>query len=175
LLALLIAPFLVSVAAAATATTVGPVVLAVPDGFQPFQTQRLKKSWVAAWTKSVRKGTLKTLLQVTVVDLGRTAASQDSNSYAEKYLHQFLTDMEHRRSHYAASPVSHVVLAGLPAVRATWNGLVGDNPAVGVMYSVIVQDRYAVVFHTQDLGSLPSSGMLEAMQAIEAVTLAAIS
>jgi hypothetical protein len=43
------------------------------------------------------------------------------------------------------------------------------------MYSVIVENKYAVIFHTQDLGSTPSSGMFEAMQAIEAATLAAAS
>jgi hypothetical protein len=170
LLALAAALSLNCVAAGSTPTTVGPIVISVPDGFQPFQTQRLKKSLVAAWTKSVRKGTLKTLLQVNVVDLGKSAASADPSRYAEKYLQQFLSEIEHRRSHYAVSPVSHVVLAGLPAVRASWNGSVGDNPAVGVMYSVVVQNRYAVVFHTQDLGTLPTTGMLEAMQAIEAVS-----
>jgi hypothetical protein len=39
------------------------------------------------------------------------------------------------------------------------------------MYSVIVANRYAVIFHTQDLGNTPSSGMFEAMQAIESATL----
>ena len=51
----------------------------------------------------------------------------------------------------------------------------GGRPVVGVMYSVIVQNRYAVIFHTQDLGSTPSSGMFEAMQSIESATLAASS
>jgi hypothetical protein len=40
------------------------------------------------------------------------------------------------------------------------------------MYSVIVHNRFAVIFHTQDLGSTPTSGMFEAMQSIEAATLA---
>jgi hypothetical protein len=118
---------------------------------------------------------MKTLLQINVVDFGKSAAAQDTSAHAENYLRQFLTGIEQRRANYRASPVSRVALAGLPAVRATWNGSVGDRPAVGVMYSVIVGNRYAVVFHTQDLGSLPTAGMLEAMQAIEAVTLAGIS
>jgi hypothetical protein len=40
------------------------------------------------------------------------------------------------------------------------------------MYSVIVRNRFAVIFHTQDLGNTPTSGMFEAMQSIEAATLA---
>jgi hypothetical protein len=160
---------------AAVPTTVGPIVITVPDGFQPAQTQRLKKALVSAWTKSVRDGSMKTLLQINVVDFGAPAASQHVSIYAEKYLRQFLGGIERRRSRYVSSPVAHVTLAGLPAVRATWNGALGDREVVGVMYSVIVQNRFAVIFHTQDLGSMPTSGMLEAMQAIESVSLAGIS
>jgi hypothetical protein len=56
-------------------------------------------------------------------------------------------------------------------VRATWNGSVGGRPAVGVMYSVIVHNKFAVILHTQDLGSTPTSGMFEAMSAIESVAV----
>jgi hypothetical protein len=163
--------------------TVGPIVISVPDGFQHAQTQRQKKLLVTAWTKSVRDGSMKTLLQINVVDFGAPGASQhagphstqDSSVYAEKYLRQFLGGIEHRRSRYVSSPVAHIELAGLPAVRATWNGAIGDRAAVGVMYSVIVRNRFAVILHTQDLGSTPTSGMLEAMRAIESVGLAGIS
>ena len=176
LAALLLAQFLLAAAAQATSATVGPVVIAVPDGFEAAPTQRLKKTRVAAWTKSVRNGGLKTLLQVNVVDFGsspgKPAASRDLNHYAEQYLHQFLGSIEQRRTHFVASPVAHIKLAGLPALRATWNGTVGGRAAVGVMYSVIVQNRYAVILHTQDLGNTPTSGMFEAMQSIEAVALA---
>lgn len=172
---ILVAQFLLAVPVHAAPVTVGPVVIIVPDGFQAAQTQRLKKTLITAWTKSVRNQGLKTLLQINVVDFGsppgKPAAPQDLNSYAEKYLHQFLGGIERRRSNYVSSPVAHIELAGLPAARATWNGSVGGRAAVGVMYSVIVQNRYAVIFHTQDLGSTPTSGMFEAMQAIEAATL----
>ncbi len=172
-LAVLIAP------AHAAPATVGPVVIAVPAGFAAAQTQKQKKTLITAWTKSVRNGSLKTLLQINVIEFtsvpGKTAADspQDQTSHAERYLRQFLGAIERRRTYYTSSPSAHIKLAGLPAVRATWNGAVGGRPVVGVMYSVIVENRYAVVFHTQDLGSAPSTGMFEAMQAIEATTLAA--
>jgi hypothetical protein len=175
LIALFATLFIADAAFAAAPAHVGPIVITVPDGFQAAQTQRMKKALVTAWTKSVRDGSMKTLLQINVVDFGAPAASQDTSIYAEKYLRQFLSGIERRRSHYVSSPVAHIQLAGLPAVRATWNGAVGDHAAVGVMYSVIVRNRFAVILHTQDLGSVPTTGMLEAMRAIESVSLAGIS
>jgi hypothetical protein len=173
---LLAAQFLLAIAAHAAPVTVGPVVISVPQGFEAAQTQRLKKTLITAWTKSVRSAGLKTLLQINVIDFGsapgKPAAPQDLNTYAEKYLHQFLDGIERRRTNYVSSPIAHIKLAGLPAARATWNGAVGGRAAVGVMYSVIVHNRFAVIFHTQDLGSTPTSGMFEAMQSIEAATLA---
>lgn len=178
---MLAAQFLLAIAAHAAPVhaapvTVGPVIITVPEGFEAAQTQRLKKTLITAWTKSVRGAGLKTLLQINVIDFGsapgKPAAPQDLNIYAEKYLHQFLDGVERRRTNYVSSPIAHIKLAGLPAARATWNGTVGGRAAVGVMYSVIVHNRFAVIFHTQDLGSTPTSGMFEAMQSIEAATLA---
>jgi hypothetical protein len=166
----LAACFFWTVALGDTPTTVGPIVIGVPDGFQHAQTQRQKKLLISAWTKSVRDGSMKTLLQINVVDIGTAGEAS-----AEKYLGQFLTEVGRRRSPYSASPVAHIQLAGLPAVRATWNGSIGGRHAVGVMYSVIVRNRFAVILHTQDLGSIPTTGMLEAMHAIESVGLAGIS
>jgi hypothetical protein len=172
----LAAQFLLAMGAYAAPVTVGPIVITVPEGFEAAQTQRLKKTLITAWTKSVRNGNLKTLLQINVIDFGsapgRPAAAQDLNIYAEKYLHQFMDGMQHRLTNYVSSPVAHIRLAGLPAARATWNGAVGGRAAVGVMYSVIVHNKFAVIFHTRDLGSTPTSGMFEAMQSIEAATLA---
>jgi hypothetical protein len=173
---MLAAQLLFALAADASPVTVGPVIITVPEGFEAAQTQRLKKTLITAWTKSVRSAGLKTLLQINVIDFGsapgKPAAPQDLNIYAEKYLRQFLGGIERRRANYVSSPIAHIKLAGLPAARATWNGAVGGRAAVGVMYSVIVRNRFAVIFHTQDLGNTPTSGMFEAMQSIEAATLA---
>jgi hypothetical protein len=168
---------LLCAAHAAAPATVGPVVITVPEGFAPAQTQKLRKTLITAWTKSARggAGSLKTLLQINVIDFGtppgKPTAPADLERYAEKYLRQSLDAIQLRRTDYTSSPSAHITLAGLPAVRATWNGALAGRATVGVMYSVIVKSRYAVIFHTQDLGSTPSSGMFEAMQAIEAVTL----
>jgi len=179
LVTILVALFVVTAPAHAAPVTVGPVVITVPEGFAAAQTQKQKKTLITAWTKSVRNGSLKTLLQINVIDFGsppgKPAATRDQAIYAERYLRQFLGGIERRRTNYVSSPLAHIELAGLPALRATWNGAVGGRPVVGVMYSVIVENKYAVIFHTQDLGSTPSSGMFEAMQAIEAATLAAAS
>jgi len=151
-------------------TTVGPIVISVPADFQHAQTQRQSKHLVTAWTKSVHDGSMKTLLQIDVVDFGTA-----TDASAERYLRQFLGGIERRRSHYVSSPVAHIQLAGLPALRASWNGSIGDRATVGVMYSVIVQNRFAVILHTQDLGNTPTIGMLEAMRAIESVAPAVTS
>ncbi len=157
--------------------TVGPIVISVPDGFQAAQTQRARKTVVSAWTKSVRNGSVKTLLQVNVMDLGSTPgrtplSESELATGAEQYLRQFLAGVERRRSSYAASPIAHIRLAGVTAARASWNGALGDRSVVGVIYSVILRNRFAVILHTQDLGSAPTEGMFEAMRAIETVVLA---
>lgn len=130
---------------------------------------------VTAWTKSVRGDALKTLLQINIVDFGpvsvKPPVQPDATVAADRYLRQFLSGVEHRRSDFRVSPIAHLQLAGLPASRATWNGSLAGRATVGVMYSVIVRNRYAVILHTQDLGSTPSNGMFEAMQSIEGLTV----
>jgi hypothetical protein len=176
LVQLLAAQMMFASRAEAAPVTVGPVVITVPNGFEAAQTQKLKKTLITAWTKSVRDGSMKTLLQIDVIDMGaqggKPPTTQELAVTAEKYLRQFLGGVERRRTSFVASPVAHIKLAGLPAARATWNGAVGGRGTVGVMYCVIVRNRFAVNFHTQDLGNTPTSGMFEAMKSIESVTVA---
>jgi hypothetical protein len=145
----------------------------VPDGFQPVQTQKLKRKLTTAWTKSVR-GSLKTLLQIEVVDLGPGAdhalpTDQDLTLTSDKYLRQTLGAVAARRAGFASSPLVHIQLADLPASRASWNGALAGHSTVGVVYCVIVRNRFVVNFHTQDLGNAPTSGMFEAMKSIESI------
>ena len=154
-----------TVAQAAPATVVGPVVISVPQGFLAAQTQKTRKTLITAWTKSVKDGSSKTLLQINVVELAKPAAPEE----AEKYLRRELAAIEHRRLNYTSSPVAHIYLAGLPAVRATWNGSIGGYPVMGVLYSVIVKNRFVVKILTQDLGTTPTEGLFEAMTAIESL------
>lgn len=148
--------------AQAAPATVGPVVITVPPGFVAAQTQKAKKTLITAWTKSVKDGSSKTFLQITVVE-------QAKPEEPEKYLRRELATLEHRRTNYAHSPVAHIQLAGVPAVRATWNGNIGGYPVMGVLYSVIVKDRFVVKILAQDLGTTPTDGLFEAMQAIESM------
>ena len=145
---------------AANPIIVGPIAISVPEGFVPAQTQKRKKSLITAWTRSVRDGSSKTLLQIEVIDSGKPES-------AEKQLRQALEVIRRRRANFAASPLAHIQLAGLPAVRASWNGSIGGYAVVGVVYSVIVKDRYVVKLLTQDLGNTPTDGIFAAMQAIE--------
>jgi hypothetical protein len=150
--------------AQAAPATVGPVVITVPPGFVAAQTQKTQKTLITAWTKSVKDGSSKTLLQVTVLEQSRPEE-------AEKYLRRELATLERRRANYTHSPVAHIQLAGVPAVRATWNGNLGGYPVMGVLYSVIVKDRFVVKILAQDLGTTPTDGLFEAMQAIESMVM----
>jgi hypothetical protein len=150
------------VVAQAAPVAVGPVVITVPHGFVAAQTQKTRKTLISAWTKSVKDGSSKTFLQITVLE-------QAEPEEAEKYLRRELATLERRRANYTHSPVAHIQLAGLPAVRATWNGNVGGFPVMGVLYSVIVKDRYVVKVLAQDLGTTPTDGLFEAMLSIESI------
>jgi hypothetical protein len=161
--------------AAVAPATVGPIVIDVPDGFQPVQTQKLKRKLTTAWTKSVR-GSLKTLLQIEVVDLGPGTGhafptDQDLTLTSDRFLRQSLAAVAARRSGFAASPLAHIKLADLPASRASWNGALAGRGTVGVLYCVIVRNRFVVSLHTQDLGDAPTSGMFEAMKSIESISV----
>jgi hypothetical protein len=154
-----------AVVQSAPATVVGPVVITVPQGFVAAQTQKTKKTLITAWTKSVKDGSSKTFMQLTVLELAEPAAPEE----AEKYLRRELATLERRRANYTHSPVAHIQLAGVPAVRATWNGNIGGYPVIGVLYSVIVKDRFVVKILAQDLGTTPTDGLFEAMKAIESM------
>ena len=147
---------------AAGPVIVGPIAISVPEGFVAAQTQKRKKSLITAWTRSVRDGSSKTLLQIEVIDSGKP-------ENAEKQLRHALEVIGRRRSNFAASPLAHIQLAGLPAVRASWNGSIGGYAVVGVVYTVTVKDRYVVKLLTQDLGNTPTDGIFAAMKAIESI------
>jgi hypothetical protein len=165
---------LMAASAFAASGAVGPVTLAVPEGFVAAASQAQGNMQVAAWTKG--SGATKTLLQVSIYDFGSSAEGEPSEkdlaAGAEKYLGEFLKGIERRRTSYSQSSFEHLKLAGLPAARTTWKGLAGDTPAIGVMYCVIVNKRLVVSLHTQDAGSEITAAMREAMRAIESMRVA---
>jgi hypothetical protein len=155
--------------------SLGPITMAVPDGFIAAPMQRQPKFSVWAWTKSAPGGKVKALLEVTVYDYGpklASASAEEIASSTERYLRQFLGGVERRRTNYTLSPIRQAQLAGGPASVATWTGRAGPADVVGVMYCTIVKNRYVIAFHTQDLGDKPTPAMHEAMTAIDAVHLA---
>jgi hypothetical protein len=161
----------VAASAQSAAATVGPIQFTVPDGFEFARSGHHDGAEISAWTKST--GSSKTLLQVTLYDMGSTADTstpQELSHAARGYLHQFLGGVERRRTDYSASPVRELRLASGPAASATWKGKIGGVEAVGVMYCAIVRKRYVVIFHTQDVGDAPTAAMLEAMKSIESAT-----
>jgi len=151
-------------------TTVGPVQLTIPEGFEFVKSGRQDTMEVSAWTKGT--GSTGTLLQVSIVDMGSQLATVPTAAElvagTEKYLQQFLGAVERRRTDYALSPIRHLTLAGQPASSAMWTGKFEGMPAAGVMYCVIVQRRYIVSFHTQGTGDAPTAAMRQAMKAFEA-------
>jgi hypothetical protein len=153
-------------------TTVGPVQLTIPEGFEFAKSGRQDTMQVSAWTKGM--GSTRTLLQVSIVDMGSQLATvptaAELTEGTKKYLQQFLGAVERRRTDYALSPIRHLTLAGQPASSATWTAKFEGMPAVGVMYCVIVQRRYIVSFHTQDAGNAPTAAMRQAMRAFEAAS-----
>lgn len=169
-----------AIAAAASAqtsaATIGPIQFMVPDGYEFARSGHHDGAQISAWTKSA--GTSKTLLQVTLYDMGSaadTSTPQELSHAAQAYLHQFLGGVERRRTDYTASPVRELRLASGPAASAKWTGKIGGVEAVGVMYCAIVRKRYVVIFHTQDVGDVPTAAMLEAMKSIEAATVLPLS
>jgi len=154
--------------------TVGPVTLDIPAGFQHAATETRGNARVAGWVKG--DATTKTLLQVTIYDGGSdlpgAPAEKVLSAAADQYLGEFLKGIERRRTGYTQTAFEHLKLAGLPAARSTWKGYLGNIAAVGVMYCVIVNNRLVVSLHTQDVGTVVSPAMREAMNAFETLRLA---
>ena len=160
----------------ASAAKVGPLRLDIPAGFAAAgPTQGRDELSVTAWIAVVPGDTSKTLLQASVYDYKKLPAMSRKalGDAAEKYLREFLLGIERRRTDYSMSPVQRMKLAELPAARAQWQGRVNGNAMMGVMYCVIVANRYVVSFHTQGMTTEPTESMQAAMQAIQAVQLAA--
>lgn len=156
-------------ATTATAATVGPIQITVPDGFEFARSGHRDGARISAWTKAT--GSTKALLQVTLYDMGSTADTstpQELSHAAQAYLRQFLGGVERRRTDYELSPMRELSLASGPAASATWKGKLAGVDTVGVMYCAIVRRRYIVIFHTQDVGDAPTAAMREAMKSIEA-------
>lgn len=153
------------------AVDLGPLVLAVPDGFDVPASSEHDGGVTTVWTKR-RPGTADTtLLQVSVLDGGAAfdeASVDDRFLGAQHYLLEFIRGVGRTEDHFQLAEVEHASLAGLPAARASWTGTVGDKPIVGVMYCVLV-GHSIVSLRTEDAGPAITPAMYGAIAAIEAV------
>jgi hypothetical protein len=156
---------------AALPAEVGPVNLAVPDGFEGPVTNAEADGMTAVWVKRPVGMTNGTLLQVSTVDLGASldGITADQRIEAVKhYLLEFTKGVAQQRAGFELGTVDSVTLAGLPAARVRWTGILGETPTIGVMYCVFV-GRSLVNFRTQDQGSEITPAMYSAITAIEAM------
>jgi hypothetical protein len=149
----------------------GPLTLSVPDGFDAPVSSERDGGVTTAWTKR-RPGTVDTtLLQVSVLDGGAAfdeAGADDRFEGARHYLLEFMRAVGHTEDHFQLAEIERVSLAGSPAARARWTGIVADKPVVGVMYCVLV-GHSIVSLRTEDAGPAITPAMYGAIAAIEAV------
>jgi len=150
---------------------VGPVSLTVPEGFEGPATNQENGGLTAAWIKRPVGTAGGTLLQISTVDMGSSLdglAPDQRVEATEHYLLEFVKGVAQKREGFALGAIDTVTVAGQPAARVRWTGRLGDAPAIGVMYCVIV-GHTLVNFRTQDEGSDITPAMYTAITAIEGV------
>jgi len=158
-------------AAPSFAADIGPLFLAVPDGFDPPASSETDGGVTTAWTKRRPGTTDTTLLQVSVLDGGAAfddASAEDRFEGARHYLLEFVRGIARTEDHLELAEIERVSLAGLPAARGRWTGIVANKPIAGVMYCVLV-GHSIVNFRAEDAGPGITPAMYGAIAAIEAV------
>jgi len=158
-------------AARCLAADIGPFVLAVPEGFDAPASSDHDGGVTTVWIKRRPATPDSTLLQVSVLDGGAAfdeAGADDHFEGARHYLLEFVRAVARTEDHFELETIERVSLAGTPAARARWTGLVADKPIVGVMYCVLV-GRSIVSLRTEDAGPTITPAMYGAIAAIEAV------
>jgi hypothetical protein len=172
LLALLFAILACGVAGAKE-FSVGPLRLTVPEGFQGPIRQDEGAATVVGFSKPRADARANTLLQISIYDAGEGVEplpDAERAAAATKYLLEFLGGVERQRTGFKRTTPEVIEIDGIPAARTTWTGRISGRAvdAVGVMYCVVVGSS-VISFHTQDLGSTPTSAMQDAMRAFESV------
>lgn len=149
----------------------GPLVIAVPQGFDgPIRSDE-NGGVTIAWVKRRPASDGGTTLQVSAIDVGSsldTIAPSERIQAASHYLMEFLKGLGLRLGHFEFGAFEQVTLAGLPAARARWTGTVAGHATIGLMYCVLV-GHSVVSLQTQDIGSGITPEMYSAIGAIEAV------
>ena len=149
----------------------GPLVISVPPGFDGPTRDDENGGVTIAWIERQPVPGGGTLLQVSAIDLGTSldAITPPQRTEAAKhYLLEFAKGIGQGLGDFKFGDLEQVTLAGLPAARGRWTGTVGGNPAVGVLYCVLV-GHSIVSLHTQDVGPEITPAMYSAIGAIEGV------
>jgi hypothetical protein len=155
----------------ASAADAGPLVIAVPPGFDGPVRSDESGGVTVGWVKREPASKVGTLLQVSAIDVGTSLDGFTPAQRAEAarhYLLEFIRGIARQRGDFELGDVEQVALARLPAARVRWTGTVGGHPAIGVMYCVLV-GHWVVSLHTQDAGSEITPAMYSAIGAIEGV------
>ncbi|MGD0491138.1 MAG: hypothetical protein ABSC32_06295 [Steroidobacteraceae bacterium] len=149
----------------------GPLVISVPEGFEGPTRSDEGGGLTFVWVKRRPASDGGTLLQVSAIDLGASldAITPPQRAEAAKhYLLEFAKGIGQRLGDFKFGDVEQATLAGSPAARGRWTGVVGGNPAIGVLYCVLV-GHWVVSLHTQDIGPDITPAMYSAIGAIEGV------
>lgn len=147
--------------------------VSIPQGFEGPVSRNEQNATVAAFVKKYPDGVRGTLLQITTYDFGQALVGMPEDARQEgtdRYLAQFLGGVERIRQSFKIVSQGPVLLDGIKASRAVWEGDAKGRPMSGVMYCVIVGTR-VVVFHTQDFLDAPPGNRKAALESIESVTL----
>jgi hypothetical protein len=149
----------------------GPVVIAVPPGFEGPTRDDENGGVTVAWIERQPVPGGGTLLQVSAIDVGTsldgiTRAQRVEG--ASRYLLQFVRGVGHSLENFEFGEFEQTSLAGLPASRVRWTATASGHPAIGVIYCVLV-GHSVVSLQTRDTGTEITPAMYSAINAIEGV------
>jgi len=149
----------------------GPLVIAVPPGFEGPTRDDENGGLTIAWIERQPVPGGGTLLQVSAIDVG---TSLDGITRAQRvegashYLLEFVRGVGHSLENFEFGEFEQVSLAGLPAARVRWTATNSGHAAIGVIYCVLV-GHFVVSLQTRDTGTEITPAMYSAMSAIEGV------
>ncbi len=158
----------------ARAVEVGPITIAVPEGFEGPASSKAEGGLgglIEVWVRRRPASQAVTLLQISLLELGPELdeiKGPQRYEAARHYLLEFVKGVAQRSHDLDVGEVEPVTLAGRPAARVRWTGKQQDDPAIGVMYCVFVHHSL-VNLQTQDSGSVITPEMYTALAAIDAI------
>jgi hypothetical protein len=150
----------------------GPLVIAVPPGFEGPTQEDANGGVTVAWIERQPAPGGGTLLQVSAIDVGSSIEGITQAQRLEgatHYLLEFVRGVGQPLLDFKFGEFEHVALAGLPAARVQWSATTtSGHAAIGVIYCVLV-GHSVVSLQTRDAGTEITPAMYSAMHAIEGV------